>query len=86
MAVKLNEWASGKADYVASRVYALLQKYTGIKFKVYPSFHAYKNKWGTFFGKFALASNGRYYRLNFTRTSTDEIVSMDGLEQRTGRA
>jgi hypothetical protein len=77
MASKLNEWASGKADYVASRVYALLQKYTGIKFTVYPSFHAYKNKWGTFFGKFALASNGRYYRLNFTRTSTDEIVSMD---------
>lgn len=77
MASRLNEWASGKADYVANRVYALLQKYTGIKFTVYPSFHAYKNKWGVFFGKFALASNGRYYRLNFTRSSTDEIVSMD---------
>jgi hypothetical protein len=77
MAVKLNEWASGKADYVANRVYTLLQKYTGIKFKVYPSFHAYKNKWGMFFGKFALGSNGRYYRLNFTRAATDEIVSMD---------
>jgi hypothetical protein len=77
MATKLKEWASGKADYVANRVYTLLQKYTGIKFKVFPSFHAYKNKWGMFFGKFALGSNGRYYRLNFTRTSTDEIVSMD---------
>jgi hypothetical protein len=31
MATKLNEWASGKADHVANRVYTLLQKYTGIK-------------------------------------------------------
>jgi hypothetical protein len=77
MAQPLKEWASGKAGMVADRVYSLLTKYTGIKFKVCPTFHAYKNKWGLFFGKFALASNGRYYRLNFSRGATDEIVSMD---------
>jgi hypothetical protein len=77
VAERLNEWASGKAGYVANRVYALLQKYTGIKFEICPSFWAYKNKWGLFFGRLALASNGRFYRLNFTRGSTDEVVSMD---------
>jgi hypothetical protein len=77
MAQPLNEWASGKAGMVSDRVYSLLTKYTGVKFKVCPTFHSYKNKWGIFFGKFALASNGRYYRLNFSRTTSDEIVSMD---------
>ena len=57
MAQQLNEWASGKAGMVANRVYSLLTKYTGVKFKICPTFHAYKNKWGMFFGKFALASN-----------------------------
>jgi hypothetical protein len=77
MARQLREWASGKADYVAQRVYALLTKYTGIKFTVLPSFVSYKNKWGIFFGKLAKGSNNRWYRLNFTRGATDEIVSID---------
>jgi ribosomal protein L30/L7E len=77
MAQPLKEWASGKAGMVADKVYSLLTRYTGVKFKICPTFHAYKNKWGVFFGKFALASNGRYYRLNFSRGATDEIVSMD---------
>jgi len=77
MAQQLREWASGKAGMVADRVYSFLTKYTGVKFKICPTFHAYKNKWGQFFGKFALASNGRFYRLNFSRGATDEIVSMD---------
>ena len=77
MMQRMNEWASGKAGWVADRVYVLLTKYTGVKFKICPTWHAYRNKWGVFFGKFALASNGRFYRLNFSRASTDEIVSMD---------
>lgn len=78
MAERLREWATGKAGEIADRVYGILSKYTGVRFKVCPIFMDYKNKWGVFFGRVALGSNGRFYRLNFIKGGgTMEIVSMD---------
>lgn len=74
---KLNEWSSGKAGWVTQKVYALLTKYTGVKFKIIPFFQGFKNKWGFFIGKLAHGSNGRFYRLNFLKGKTEQIVSMD---------
>lgn len=78
MTQRLHEWATNKAGEIADRVYGLLSKYTSVKFKVRPVFVGYKNKWGSFMGRVAYGSNGRFYRLNFLLGGGSmEIVSMD---------
>jgi hypothetical protein len=75
--VKLQEFAAGKADIVAIKLFSILSRRTGVKFTVKNSLVPYHNRWGRFVGKLAFTDTGKCFRLNFLQGSSDEVVSLD---------
>jgi hypothetical protein len=77
MSEKLQEFAVGKAGMIADKLFSILTRRTGVKFTVQQSLVPYHNRWGKFVGKFAFTPDGKCFRLNFLRGSSDEAVSLD---------
>jgi hypothetical protein len=75
--MKLNEFAIGKADSVSLKIFNILSRRTKIKFAVQQSLIPYHNRWGKFVGRFAVTPDKKCFRLNFSRSGSDEAVSLE---------
>jgi hypothetical protein len=78
--MKIQEFASGKAEAVAFKAYNILGRFTKRKLVINAEYGTvpYQNKWGKHLGVLAYDQlTHRWYRMNFALNATDEIESFD---------